>query len=516
MPDRKRAEPGVYIREVNPFAPSIVAVETAVPAFIGYTQKAEQSGRSARLQPIRISSMVEYFEIFGGPFRHPFNLTELTGDKDKLKGEVTLGGKSYQLVLEKRFYLYNSLRLFYANGGGSCYVVSVGSYDEKVTQAALVDSGLAAVKDLVGPTMLVIPEASLLGDVCADVARAMLSQCLSRTDRFALLDVWGADGLSPSTDIGDLTRVVEKFRKGVGSANYEALKYGAAYCPFLKTSIVDPANADEVNYTNFDAAARTTLLAGLAAEVGDSNTKLYIQYIKLMLELKSGDKGYEENRKKIGQAMAANLPAVVKKMYAVMAEKIGTLPPTGAMAGVYARTDNQHGVWNSPANVELVGVVGPTIKISDDLQEDLNIPISGLAVNAIRDFTGRGTVVWGARTLDGNSQAWRYVSVRRAVIWIEQSVKLALQQFVFEPNDAQTWAVVVSMIGNFLQRMWSAGTLMGATSQEAFSVQCGLGTTMVAQDILDGYMNVQIMLAMAHPADFIDLNIRQKMQSGPC
>ena len=90
------------------------------------------------------------------------------------------------------------------------------------------------------------------------------------------------------------------------------------------------------------------------------------------------------------------------------------------------------------------------------------MPIDGLAINAIRDFVGRGTLVWGARTLDGNSNDWRYIQVRRALIYIEQSVELALNKFVFEPNVAQTWVTVASMIGSFLRGVWQAGGLMGA------------------------------------------------------
>jgi phage tail sheath protein FI len=142
------------------------------------------------------------------------------------------------------------------------------------------------------------------------------------------------------------------------------------------------------------------------------------------------------------------------------------------------------------------------------------MPIDGLAVNAIRSFVGRGTLVWGARTLDGNSNDWRYIQVRRALIYIEQSVELALNKFVFEPNVAQTWVTVSSMISSFLRGVWSAGGLMGATPQEAFTVQCGLGSTMTAQDVLEGRMLVQIMLQMVRPAEFIVLTFKQQMQGG--
>ena len=183
-----------------------------------------------------------------------------------------------------------------------------------------------------------------------------------------------------------------------------------------------------------------------------------------------------------------------------------------AMAGVYTKIDGSRGVWNAPANTTLTSVVSPTLAINDAMQEDLNVPLDGKAVDAIREFTGRGTVVWGARTLDGNSNDYRYIQVRRTLIYIEQSIKAALNPFVFAPNDGNTWTTVVSMVSNFLQGVWSQGGLMGATASEAYTVQCGLGSTMTAQDILDGYMIVQVMLQMIRPAEFIELTFKQKME----
>jgi phage tail sheath protein FI len=225
--------------------------------------------------------------------------------------------------------------------------------------------------------------------------------------------------------------------------------------------------------------------------------------------------GDEQDRKfvQLNQSLAAQVP-IFKDIYTLMAAKLGTLPPSPAMAGVYTQNDLLRGVWNAPANVGLVSVIAPTVRFSDTMQHDLNMPIDGFAINAIRDFVGRGTLVWGARTLDGNSNDWRYIQVRRALIYIEQSVELALNKFVFAPNVAQTWVTVTSMVGSFLRGVWQAGGLMGASPAEAFSVQCGLGSTMTAQDVLEGRMIVQIKLTMVHPAEFIVLTFQQQMQGG--
>ena len=123
-----------------------------------------------------------------------------------------------------------------------------------------------------------------------------------------------------------------------------------------------------------------------------------------------------------------------------------------------------------------------------------------------------GTLIWGARTLAGNDNEWRYIPVRRFFNMVEESVKKATSQFVFEANDANTWGRVRAMIENFLVLQWKAGALAGAKQEHAFFVRVGLGQTMTAQDILNGYMNVEIGLAVVRPAEFIILKFSHKMQ----
>jgi phage tail sheath protein FI len=616
--------PGVYVEEIDAFPPSIVGVDTAVPVFIGYTQKAEKNGRNLKLQPVRIGSMVEYAAIFGHAFEPQFKVTDsdavltqaktdaaktggplttakaadtaakqavaaaATGTDEKAKtdakktardaaaalrlatnadtdaknkvraaqsgaADFAIGGSRYTLDIgDKVYLLYNSLRLFYANGGGNCYIVSVG--DNKAAIAKLdFENGLAAVRDLVGPTMLVIPEAVLLGrEDYKTVVYDMLTQCQTKQDRVAILDVWGTDRLPPDLTESEFGDAMTTFREGLSAVPGAALKYGMVYAPFVKTSVIDPSEFDYTNFAEFgpdpgtghwQPGALTSALLNAAnalypdpAGTPPVTTKpdwwpatpafpadlalsakareigaLYIGKMKDAQDLEGADR--DAAIKKINQGLTAQLP-VLQDIYAAMAAKLGVLPPSAAMAGVYTRNDADRGVWNAPANVGLVSVIGPTLQISNTMQGNLNMPIDGLAINAIRDFVGRGTLVWGARTLDGNSNDWRYIQVRRALIYIEQSVELALNKFVFEPNVAQTWVTVTSMIGSFLRGVWQAGGLMGASPAEAFTVQCGLGSTMTAQDILLGTMNVQIMLQMVHPAEFIVLTFKQQMQGG--
>ncbi|MEY4764493.1 MAG: hypothetical protein RI907_1166 [Pseudomonadota bacterium] len=189
-------------------------------------------------------------------------------------------------------------------------------------------------------------------------------------------------------------------------------------------------------------------------------------------------------------------------------------PPSGAIAGIYALVDNQRGVWKAPANVSLTGVLAPTYLFDQDDTDNLNIDAtSGKSVNAIRAFAGKGTLIWGARTLAGNDNEWRYVSVRRFFNMVEESVKKSTYWAVFEPNDANTWVKVRGMIENYLTQKWREGALAGASTKDAFFVRCGLGTTMSSQDILEGRLIVEIGMAVVRPAEFIVLKFSHKLQT---
>jgi hypothetical protein len=189
------------------------------------------------------------------------------------------------------------------------------------------------------------------------------------------------------------------------------------------------------------------------------------------------------------------------------------LPPSGAVAGVYAAVDRTRGVWKAPANVSLADVSGVAVKVNDQIQEDLNVTSTGKSVNVIRAFAGKGSLIWGARTLAGNDNEWRYVPVRRFFNMAEESIKKATEPFVFEPNDRGTWVRVRAMIENFLTVQWRQGALAGAVTQQAFFVKVGLGETMTAQDILEGRMIVEVGLAVVRPAEFIILRFAHKMQT---
>ena len=179
-----------------------------------------------------------------------------------------------------------------------------------------------------------------------------------------------------------------------------------------------------------------------------------------------------------------------------------TVPPGGHVLGVYARTDAQRGVFRSPADM-VVGAAGLSANINDELQGVLN-PVG---INAIRAFPLRGIQVWGTRTLSTDPE-WKYVSVRRFSIFLEDSINTGLQWVVFEPNDERLWARVRDTIRLFLRSQWMLGGLAGPTEDSAFFIVCDR-TTMTQEDIDNGRLIVTVGMAVINPAEFVVITISQ-------
>ena len=466
--------PGVYIEEIPKFPPSVAAVDTAIPAFIGYTEKAvDEVADDLLLKPKRIESLVEYEQYFGGP-QEETGITVAVEETTVATPGNPVGVKATASLDESarsKHILYYALQLFYANGGKSCFIVSVGPYKALAADldVAEMDNALEPLSKVDEPTLIVVPEAQALPiDDFRALQTAALEQCSTLKDRFVIMDAHG-DVESFSDANADVLTAIGNFRNGNPAEN---LKYGAAYAPNLET-IFDYAY-DEANV---QVTVSVDGVAGAATAMNAlNNNQLY------------------------ERAKAAIRARTLK------------LPPSPAMAGVYAKVDNDRGVWKAPANVPLAAVVKPTIELSNVETDAMNIdPTAGKSVNAIRPFVGKGTLVWGARTLAGNDNEWRYVNVRRLFIFVEESVKKATDQFTFEPNDANTWVKVQGMIENFLTTQWRAGALQGIKPDHAFYVAVGLGKTMTPLDILEGRMIVEIGMAAVRPAEFIILRFSHKM-----
>jgi uncharacterized protein len=179
-------------------------------------------------------------------------------------------------------------------------------------------------------------------------------------------------------------------------------------------------------------------------------------------------------------------------------------PPSGHMAGVWARTDADPGVHKAPANAAILGAVGLEVAITRAEQDVLN----PRGINCIRNFGSEGIRVWGARTLAAESSEWRYLNVRRLCISIEQAIENGTKWMVFEPNDYSLWRSIRRDVGAFLTRVWRDGALLGRTPQEAFFVQCDEETN--PPDVRDAGMVVaNIGLAVVKPAEFVVFKLSQ-------
>lgn len=671
--------PGVFVEEIPKLPPSVAQVETAIPAFIGYTEKAEKNGESLFGKSKTVESLNEYEAYFGGGPATSFN-TYLDPSNKVAAVETT-----------SPYCMYDSLKLFFDNGGGKCYIIAVEAYK---TSGTLVDSTvlIAALNILEKedePTIIVCPDAVLsASNGLYDFQKQALAQCAKLGDRFLLCDTKPSDETAAGKTFVDR---VQEFRDSIGISN---LKYGAAYVPYVKSSIPrtirfrnivlrsgtpaasSPATFESLTSDNnilqliqdlknaktavdsisnvvksggggiltlshksfeeeykalFDAyilaptdAAKTTAIKaiyaftlkilaslkavrdalptkvattplpasstqtvafvmrddipGLATTTDAKNTFLTLgkhsnafsegtPADELMAEdpaLNTTDlfkaldvlgitpaqydapveaaindlykdpataaAKNEEARKAVAGAMGNVLKffnavasdaasyektfddsleaamGIYKQIKTAIAASASVLPPSGAVAGIYARVDNARGVWKAPANESINSIFGPVIQITAEQQSGLNVDaVAGKSINAIRTFTGKGTLVWGARTLAGNDNEWRYVNVRRFFNMVEESSKKSTEPFVFESNDANTWVKVQGMLENFLIVLWRQGALQGAKPEHAFYVAVGLGKTMTSLDILEGRMIVEIGMAAVRPAEFIIL-----------
>ena len=185
-------------------------------------------------------------------------------------------------------------------------------------------------------------------------------------------------------------------------------------------------------------------------------------------------------------------------------KKNNFFPPSASVLGIYSRTDNERGVFKAPANETVRGVVGLSCLYGKGEQDILNPK----GVNLIRNFTGQGIRVWGARTSSSNAM-WKYVNVRRLFIFLEESIRANTNWVVFEPNDEALWNRVKRTIDVFLTGVWRTGALMGSTPGEAFFVDIGR-STMSADDIANGRLVCVIGVAPVKPAEFVIFRITQK------
>ncbi len=458
--------PGIYLEEISNLPSSVNSVPTAIPAFIGYSQKAQQHQPEDLLnQAFRIESLTEYETYFGfADIEKGIEITfENDGNNTVAIGTVNQKKRSYYLM-------YYSMQLFFLNGGGACYIIPVGNYKSDGTlKVTDLKRGLRMAAKVEEVTLLLFPDAINLKQHknYYSLYKKAMEQCSALEDRFTILNVFHT-----GNNISAWKKDAALLRSSL-NMDVSYLKYAAAYFPRLYTNIQFNTTDEQVKIVSKGTGDMPSTLA----ELKSFNNDYYNQATNAIKEIEM------------------------------------RLPASPAVAGVYAQTDNSKGVWKAPANVNIDAVIRPEYALTpQDLEELNNEASQGKYINAIRTFAGKGpAIIWGARTLAGNDNEWRYISVRRYFNMVGESCKDATESFIFETNDANTWKQVQSLIENYLVQQWRAGALMGTTPREAFFVNVGLGTTMTQLDIDEGRLIVEIGMAVIKPAEFIILRFMHKM-----
>lgn len=441
--------PGVYIEEKSVLPPSVAGVSTAIPAFVGYTAKAGVDNELIDV-PVRITSITEYETHFG----------KVAAEDQNFSVAVDAAGAISVALPTLKNTTYYNLKMFFDNGGGSCYIVSVSQSDPIVESYQRAINALSTENE---PTLLVVVQHNMALTDYTSLVDTVLQQCAAEQDRFGIFDM-----IYDSSD--SVVNNVSAFRDSVTKNN---LKYGATYFPNLETNY---------GYEFEDDLVMVSIGGGVEILLSDESIK-------------------EDNT------------ALYNDIRAAISSYKLTLPPSAAVAGAYASTDRDRGVWKAPANVSLSGVLAPAIKVTNEENGLLNVDsASGKSVNVIRFFSGQGNLIWGARTLAGNDNEWRYVPVRRLFNYVEESIKNATSYAVFEPNDALLWTKLKGGIESFLVDLWRQGALAGASREDAYFVDVGLGKTMTSQDVLEGRLIIRIGMAAVRPAEFIILEFTHKLQ----
>lgn len=566
------ATPGVSVEEITKLPYSVAYIETAMPAFIGYTDLLPNGYN----EPFRISSLLEYERYFGKAKEENIQLQDVEG-----KGATIVAPHA-------QFLMYYSLQMYFANGGGPCYIISVGDYTSAEVQLSSLETGLGKIdhKNIKEPILIIFPDAISLtneSDFYNIYNKAIDKAKDEKKNRFVILDTYYGNSVTRSNNL----TTIDSFRNNISPTNH-----GAAYFPHLKTILnytfdetktpivhtglqkagqgsalfyagetaaldeLKSLASAEISTGSADALVLADLLdqaIAIAEEVnenadaGDKKNALTvaISEAKIVLEaiydgtiddfmipddsdentpdftgeftdLKTAILEVKDEKGDADGITLKNLELSNSALYNQVKKEIQSLkvvlPPSAAIAGAYGRIDSTRGVWKAPANINISHVITPTEKISDKEQSTLNIDAFGKSINAIRTFTGKGTLIWGARTLDGKNKnnegkdnEWKYIHVRRYHNMIRQAIQEALDKFMNEPNIPHTWLRAKTMLENFLNQQWMEGALAGSTPKEAYEVTVkGVeGTTT---------MNVNLKIALVRPAEFILLSFSHQLQ----
>ncbi|MBS9440734.1 phage tail sheath family protein [Photorhabdus heterorhabditis] len=464
------ATPGVYIDEDASLSLSINSSPTSIPVFIGKFFRKDGNP----IKPgscIKITNWLDFTSQFSfSPVVSVKAEPEAKVEPEIVEAEVDVdeseaNGGDVPLDEDKKVeYTYvvtvtaTSLSAFavqhyFNNGGGVCYLLPLVAIE-----AGAVTTELATLPNLIEKQQ----EITLL--LCAETDKTLVN-CKKQA-------VYNAINSLLQKKVGYF--LIADGKSETDKPDTQPDKT-AVYYPDLKTSFTYSQPTDEdIVLSGYKGNKEVNTLAALKATASD-------EYTKAKEEI---DKKWQ----------AANVPTTPI-----------TLPPSAAVAGAYAATDASRGVWKAPANLALNNAK-PSVAITDTAQGTMN----DAGINIIRAFTGKGTLIWGARTLD-QTDNWRYIPVRRLFNAAERDIKKAMQFAVFEPNSQPTWKRVQTAIDNYLYQLWQQGALAGNKPQEAYFVQIGKDITMTDDDIKQGKMIVKVGMAAVRPAEFIILQFSQNV-----
>lgn len=482
--------PGVYIEELPSGVHTITGVATSIASFVGWAPQGPTD------QATLVFSWADYERQFGG--------------------------------LDSRSLLGYSVNQFFLNGGQMAYIVRLTDSASAKTAQVAIDTGTKELivdalnaGDWANEYQIAIKNSSTAGRFQLQVIYAPTGATPAVVESFNNLSVVKSDPLGryvvdvlagnsnlvsatvPATTTNppaDATKPLAGGNPGTvlnpNTAGFE----GALAASGGTTGVNLLATVDIFNLLCVPGETNTTVLGQLDAFCKD-NQAFLIADSPDTTTLPSGP-GFNGNNSAIyfpwlqaPDALAGNV--------------IRDYPPCGFVAGVYASTDVNRGVWKAPAGTEtaLVGVSGVTVPLTDKQNGVLN-PV---AVNCIRSFSAFGTVVWGARTVDGNDEAgsqWKYIPIRRLALFLESSLYRGTQWAVFEPNDAPLWGQIRLNVGAFMQTLFIQGAFQGSTPQQAYFVKCD-GETTTATDQNNGIVNILVGFAPLKPAEFVIIQIQQ-------
>lgn len=511
MPDYK--SPGVYVEEVDKGTKPIEAVSTAVAAFIGYTEKAEYNGENLLGKPTLVTNWSQYQQRFGS--------------------------------FMPDIYTPDSVYGYFANGGGRCYIVSlrtVGKSSDPQAQTIPAQATIVSAEER--PTPLLTFTAKEGGPSGNNIKVEIKPGKEDVPQSFTL--IVNVDGRPTETYEGV---TVGKGPNEVATQVKQKSKYiDVKVVPNAKADIVPAAGAYDLSggeiktksITLNDYQGSTEERRGIGGlepledvtmvavpdlmssyKRGEIDMKGvqavqqaiidYCERIKYCFAILDAPPGLSPQKVKEWR-LTVNYDSSRAALYYPWIEigdmtgsngRTRSIPPSGHIAGVYARNDETRGVHKAPANEVVRGSLGLELQVTKGEQDELN-PIG---VNCIRAFPGRGIRIWGARTLSSDP-SWRYINVRRLFNMIEESIERGTQWVVFEPNDANLWARVRRDISAFLKLVWRTGALFGETTDKAFYVKCDEETN--PPEVRDvGQLVVEIGMAPVKPAEFVIFRVSQ-------